>query len=720
MHATSSKLPAFDYTALVASACEMRSLATPTKIEAATQADAYTLVLTLRGLEGKLALHVSWHPEHARVCLGPAAPRVHKSEQLSFGEQCQANLRGLVLTAVHLPEPWERVAVFSFAERPGTPAAFTMRCEVMGRHSNAFLVDAAGTMVACAYQVGAAQTSVRPMSPGFKYAPPPPAPGIPPTAAASLAEWRETVTAATAMLAEATAAAPPGKNKRRVAKASRGGPPGVEKGMVRAFRGVSPSLAGTLALGAGVPSGIGPAALDDAAWGALHNEWIAWVTAVDAAFAAVADDEQGIEPGSSVTPAAREALERAGWCAARGQLLLHVPAAGAGAGGVHAPDVYAPLSPASKAADPSGAGGPVGALFAATYGGASDADVFRRERERLLQGVRAASKKIAQKTAAFRRQIDDAAHHEAVKIRADEIMAYQHGWKEGTASLEVYDFETGEPRDVDVDPVKGPMATAEALYKKARKQRRTAGSVAPLLAAAEEEAEYLGQVEFALSELTGPGGDGARAGGGEERGGDLLALEEIANELVEAKLMAPIGKGAAARIRQDERAKQGKKKAGGGGARGGKKARRENMMANIRTYVAPSGREVLVGRNSKGNEAVSLTIGQDHDVWFHVRGAPGAHVILRLQPGEAATEADMKCAADLAAFHSKLRTGGKVDVSWTSPKFVRKPSGGRLGMVTIDQESVMTGRPDDSEAAAQEARETAVRGAKNKAGGGSW
>jgi predicted ribosome quality control (RQC) complex YloA/Tae2 family protein len=30
----------------------------------------------------------------------------------------------------------------------------------------------------------------------------------------------------------------------------------------------------------------------------------------------------------------------------------------------------------------------------------------------------------------------------------------------------------------------------------------------------------------------------------------------------------------------------------------------------------------------------------------------------------AATEEDMKCAADLAAFHSKLRTGGKVDVSW--------------------------------------------------------
>ena len=44
-----------------------------------------------------MALHVSWHPNAARVCLGPPPPRLHKSEQLSFGEQCNANLNGLIL-----------------------------------------------------------------------------------------------------------------------------------------------------------------------------------------------------------------------------------------------------------------------------------------------------------------------------------------------------------------------------------------------------------------------------------------------------------------------------------------------------------------------------------------------------------------------------------------------------------------------------------------------
>ena len=240
------KLPAFDYTALVASVCEVRALGVPTKVELAAQADAYTLVLGLRGIDGNVALHVSWHPDAARVCLGPPPPRIHKTEQLSFGEQCHALLRNLVLTRAALPEPWERVATFSFADRPGDAPRFTLHCEVMGRNSNAVLVDeATGKIAACAYQVGAAQTSVRPLSPGFEYRPPPPAPGVAPDDAPDLAEWRDVVTRAADLSVI-------GSSK---SKGGTKGTPGVERGMVRAFRGVSPALAATLLAGSG--AGVG-------------------------------------------------------------------------------------------------------------------------------------------------------------------------------------------------------------------------------------------------------------------------------------------------------------------------------------------------------------------------------------------------------------------------------------------------------------------------------
>ena len=131
-------------------------------------------------------------------------------------------------------------------------------------------------------------------------------------------------------------------------------------------------------------------------------------------------------------------------------------------------------------------------------------------------------KKTRQKTSAFRRQIADAADFETTKTAADEIMAYLHGYVEGSSVIEVYDFETGEARSVAIDPLVGAKATAEKLYKRARKRKRTAGAVEPLLSAAGE----LGERELDLLQvrLLGDGAD------------EALALEEIAQELVDCLL----------------------------------------------------------------------------------------------------------------------------------------------------------------------------------------
>ena len=749
------KLPAFDYTALVASVAEIRALAVPTKVEVAVQADAYTLVLGLRGLEGKTALHVSWHPDAARVGLGPPPPRVHKSENLSFGEQAQAVLRNLILVEASIPEPWERVAVFGFAARPGDPVAIRLRVETQGRNSNAMLTseddadaddaDArteprskmGGTIVACAYQVGASQTSVRPSSPGFAYQPPPPAPGISPDAfgeipggLADVLEFREAVTAAarakkrvtkkkkkTSFDDEAPNETPfPERTETETVQNGAVSDVAVQEGIVRAWRGVSPALARSLLKDAGFDAGVAISDFSDGDWDAAHAEWTAWARATRSVVSSIA--RRRLDDFSQTDSGAADPLAAARWREDEGQLLLHAAASQSANNGARGASPLAAAAAAAAAVNADAVSEedrarsmpvpPVGALFASVYGEAKDTDVFRREKDRVTQGARAALKKTRQKTSAFRRQIADAADFETTKTAADEIMAYLHGYVEGSSVIEVYDFETGEARSVAIDPLVGAKATAEKLYKRARKRKRTAGAVEPLLSAAVAEEAYLEQIEFALSELSGNGAD------------DALALEEIAQELVDAKLIKPAGKGAAAQIREEERGKtkKGKKSPAASAAKNKnnkKRLAREAAMSNVRRYRAPSGKEVLVGRNSTGNEAVSLKLGQDQDVWFHVRGAPGAHVILRQQPGETASPEDTQFAADLAAFHSKMRTGGKVDVSFTSPKHVRKPSGARLGMVTMDKESVMTGRPDDAEPAAEERA-----GKGEKADAGAW
>ena len=730
--ATKQKLPAFDYTALVASVCEINQIAVPTKVETAVQADAYTLVLGLRGLDGKTAVHVSWHPDAARVALGSPPPRVHKTENLSFGEQTNAVLRDLILTEASVPTAWERVAVFSFAERPGADPKYKLRVETQGRNSNAILTqcgaaadrgdrsnNAGDKIVACAYQVGDKQTSVRPLSPGFAYSPPPQAPGAVPTGC-DVDEFRLLVTNAAA-----TAGAKKHKKKsndkeEKEPETENNPNPPVANGIVRAFRGVSPALARSLLDDARIAASVGIDDLDENAWQLIHDEFARWSKQTQAMVDAIckANDSDSMDPSNSSKQELGCILKHARWHTKEGQLMPHqrsgetrcdgntisladaaASSAAASQNGLFDEYVFARQMPLP----------PVGVVFASVYGEASDVDVFRREKDRLAQGTKTALKKTKQKTTAFEAQIADAADFEKTKIKADEIMAYLHAYEAGSASMTVYDFETGEPREIEIDPLIGPNQTAEKLYKKARKRKRTAAAVEPLLESARSELRYLEQVEFTLAELDGTNSD------------DVLALEEISLELVDAKLMKPAGKGAAAAIREETRVQKGGKKGKGKGAvtqqknkNNKKRVAREAAMSNVRKYVAPSGKEVLVGRNSQGNEAVSLQLGQDQDVWFHVRGAPGAHVILRQQPGELAAAGDLQFAANLAAYHSKLKTGGKVDVSFTSPKFVRKPTGARLGMVTMDKEQVMTGRPDDTQPAEEE------RASGKKVGDAAW
>lgn len=625
----SGKVPMFDYTALVASTAEINALATPAKIDSCAQLDPHSLILNARAADGRVAVRVSWHPTTAHVALSASAPRAEKSENLSFGEVTNATLRGKVLLDASCGTPFERACRLSFGERPGGDVEYELVCEVMGAQSNAFLVDATreGTVVACGYQPGEGRAGARRLATGRAYSAPPTAPGLDPPVGAreGIRGWVDIIRGVA--------------NGREEGERSR-----VDACVVRAFRGVSPALARALARGANVPDGAVVGDMTDEAWSALYDEFNRWI--------------ESVRDGAV-------SLDSARWCEEFGQLLLHSSVVGA------------PLPP--RADDLSVAGGPIGALFGAVYGEAGDKDVFDRERSRILQAVRSRLKKLASKEAGFYKQLEAASGHEKIQEHADALMAYAYSYVAGSSELEGQDFTTGEPTKYAVDPEKGPVATAEALYKKTRKLRRTADAVEPLIEENEREMEYLQQVEFSIAEVSEYGSRD-----------DLLFIEEIGAELEDGGFLKPTGKGAEAKIRA---AKDGGKK--GGKPKTGKAARKQEMMSAIRVYVAPSGKEVYCGRNSRGNEAVSLHFGKEHDVWFHVRGAPGAHVILRQQPGDKASDEDMQFAANVAAFHSKARAGGKVDVSYASPRHVRKPAGARLGMVTLERESVMIARPDD-------------------------
>jgi len=119
----------------------------------------------------------------------------------------------------------------------------------------------------------------------------------------------------------------------------------------------------------------------------------------------------------------------------------------------------------------------------------------------------------------------------------------------------------------------------------------------------------------------------------------------------------------------------------------------DRLEADIRRHDLPGGWVVLAGRTDAANERLSLRLARANDWWFHVRGMPGSHVLLRARDGEAPSRDTLKQAAAVAAFYSRAREGGVTPVSCTRARFVTRARGSKRGTVQIRKEIVLKVRP---------------------------
>jgi predicted ribosome quality control (RQC) complex YloA/Tae2 family protein len=117
------------------------------------------------------------------------------------------------------------------------------------------------------------------------------------------------------------------------------------------------------------------------------------------------------------------------------------------------------------------------------------------------------------------------------------------------------------------------------------------------------------------------------------------------------------------------------------------------LPAGLIEYLLPGGWQVLAGRTDAANDYLSRRLARPSDCWFHVRGMPGSHVVLRVPKDAKPDRATLDAAAGIAAYHSKARGGGTVGVSCTEARHVSKPPGAKPGTVTIRKETVLKVRP---------------------------
>ena len=120
-----------------------------------------------------------------------------------------------------------------------------------------------------------------------------------------------------------------------------------------------------------------------------------------------------------------------------------------------------------------------------------------------------------------------------------------------------------------------------------------------------------------------------------------------------------------------------------------RKARQQEPRKPYRVYKSADGARILVGKGGRDNDETTMRVAGPHDLFLHVRGSPGAHVIIPLRRDEDPLEQTLLDAATLALHYSKMRTAAAADVSYCRRKFVSKPRGAKPGLVQVQRERVI-------------------------------
>ncbi len=113
-----------------------------------------------------------------------------------------------------------------------------------------------------------------------------------------------------------------------------------------------------------------------------------------------------------------------------------------------------------------------------------------------------------------------------------------------------------------------------------------------------------------------------------------------------------------------------------------------------RRYRSSEGWEVLIGKNNQGNDHLTHRMARPEDVWMHVHGAAGSHVVIRRGKGpNEPSKATLQEVASWAAFYSQARNAGTVPVTVTQKKYVRKPRKAPAGLAQVERSKTVFARP---------------------------
>ena len=247
------------------------------------------------------------------------------------------------------------------------------------------------------------------------------------------------------------------------------------------------------------------------------------------------------------------------------------------------------------------------------------------------------------------KQLKDTEKREKYRIYGELLNTYGYHLESGAKKLEALNYYTNEMITIPLDDQLSASENAKKYFDRYGKLKRTYEALTTLIEETKDEITHLESIATALDIAVSED--------------DLVQIKE---ELIEFGYI--------------------RKK------RGDKKARIKSKPFH---YISSDGFHIYVGKNNYQNDELTFKFATGNDWWFHAKGMPGSHVIVKTE-GEELPDRTFEEAGRLAGFYSKGRDNDKVEIDYLQKKNVKKPNKSAPGFVVYYTNYSLTIQPDIS------------------------
>jgi len=248
------------------------------------------------------------------------------------------------------------------------------------------------------------------------------------------------------------------------------------------------------------------------------------------------------------------------------------------------------------------------------------------------------------------KQLKDSEKREKYKVYGELINAFGYGLTPDDKFLEAANYyDDNKIIKIPIDNTKTPAENAQKYFDKYGKMKRTAEALNELILETKSQIDHLESIQNSLD----------------------IALS--ADDLVQIK---------------DELIEYGFIKKGKG-------SKKQKVKSKPFHYISSDGFDMYVGKNNYQNDELTFKLATGNDWWFHAKGMPGSHVIVKTDNKEL-PDSTFEEAGKLAGYYSKGKNADKVEIDYLQKKNVKKPNGAAAGFVVYYTNYSLTIHPDIS------------------------